>query len=147
MKLGLIGHGNIGQELTRLMAVDELFSSVETTTLVRPGRSADADQVETIEALLAAKPDLVIEAAGHEAVEAFVQPVLSTSTDVVVTSVGALAEDRLRAILETSAKENRARLIMPSGAIGGIDMRIDSVRPPDWRPNKVPRSYTRLNST
>ncbi len=30
---------------------------------------------------------------------------------------------------------------------GGIDIRIDSVRPPDCRPNNVPRSYIRLNST
>jgi hypothetical protein len=30
---------------------------------------------------------------------------------------------------------------------GGSDIRIDSVRPPDCRPNEVPRSYTRLNST
>ena len=30
---------------------------------------------------------------------------------------------------------------------GGMDIRIDSVRPPDCRPNKVPRSNTRLNST
>ena len=32
-------------------------------------------------------------------------------------------------------------------ASGGIDNRIDSVRPPDWRPKCVPRSQTRLNST
>ena len=30
---------------------------------------------------------------------------------------------------------------------GGSDIRIDSVRPPDCRPNSVPRSNTRLNST
>ena len=30
---------------------------------------------------------------------------------------------------------------------GGSDMRMDSVRPPDCRPNRVPRSHTRLNST
>ena len=32
-------------------------------------------------------------------------------------------------------------------ASGGIDINIDSVRPPDCRPNSVPRSHTRLNST
>jgi hypothetical protein len=30
---------------------------------------------------------------------------------------------------------------------GGSDIRMDSVRPPDCRPNEVPRSYTKLNST
>ena len=30
---------------------------------------------------------------------------------------------------------------------GGIDIRMDSVRPPDWRPKCVPRSQTKLNST
>ncbi len=33
------------------------------------------------------------------------------------------------------------------GTAGGIDSRIDSVRPPDCRPKCVPRSHTRLNST
>ena len=32
-------------------------------------------------------------------------------------------------------------------ARGGIDIRIDSVRPPDCKPKCVPRSQTRLNST
>jgi hypothetical protein len=31
--------------------------------------------------------------------------------------------------------------------VRGSDMRIDSMRPPVLRPNTVPRSYTRLNST
>ena len=30
---------------------------------------------------------------------------------------------------------------------GGMDSKIDSVRPPDWRPKCVPRSHTKLNST
>ena len=32
-------------------------------------------------------------------------------------------------------------------ASGGMDNKIDSVRPPDCRPKCVPRSHTRLNST
>ena len=32
-------------------------------------------------------------------------------------------------------------------ACGGMDSKIDSVRPPDCRPKCVPRSHTRLNST
>ena len=32
-------------------------------------------------------------------------------------------------------------------ASGGSDMSIDSVRPPDWSPKSVPRSWRRLNST
>ncbi len=32
-------------------------------------------------------------------------------------------------------------------ASGGIDIKMDSVRPPDCKPKCVPRSHTRLNST
>jgi hypothetical protein len=32
-------------------------------------------------------------------------------------------------------------------ASGGIDAKIDSVRPPDCKPKCVPRSKTKLNST
>ena len=35
----------------------------------------------------------------------------------------------------------------PSSTSGGMDIRMDSVRPPDCRPKCVPRSQTRLNST
>ena len=37
MRLGLIGYGNIGRELTRLMSADENYSAVDTVILVRPG--------------------------------------------------------------------------------------------------------------
>lgn len=122
MKLGLIGYGNIGCELVRLMTRDELFSQVETTALVRPGRRASISHVHSIEDLLATSPGLVIEAAGHGAVEAYVGPCLAAGVDVVVASVGALADDALRSDLASAAMKGGARLILPSGAIGGIDM-------------------------
>jgi hypothetical protein len=32
-------------------------------------------------------------------------------------------------------------------AVRGMDIRMDSIRPPVFKPKVVPRSYTRLNST
>lgn len=122
MKLGIIGHGNIGRELTRLMAAEELFSAVEATALVRPGRAAAIAHVHSVEALLATGPDFIVEAAGHDAVKTCMGPCLAAGIDVAVASVGALADAFLRNDLEAAAVKGGARLIIPSGAIGGIDM-------------------------
>lgn len=122
MKLGLIGYGNIGRDLVHMMAEDDLYAAVATTVLVRPGRSEGAAQVESVSEFLRSDPDLVVEAAGHNAVETYVGHCLSAGIDVVVASVGALADDTLQTALETAARKGGARLILPSGAIGGTDM-------------------------
>ena len=41
----------------------------------------------------------------------------------------------------------RVRRWLPFLTIGGIDNKMDSLRPPDCKPKCVPRSQTRLNST
>jgi aspartate dehydrogenase len=78
--------------------------------------------VTTLDALLAARPDLVAEAAGQEAVRAHGAEVLAGGCDLVVTSVGALADEDLHARLRQAANEGGARLIISPGAIGAIDM-------------------------
>jgi len=73
------------------------------------------------DALLAARPDVVLEAASHEAVHEHLVPMLEAGVGVVVLSAGALAEDALRAAAEQAARRSGARLYVPSGGIGGLD--------------------------
>jgi aspartate dehydrogenase len=73
------------------------------------------------EALVAARPDLVIEAASHDAVREHVEKLLDQRIPVMVLSGGALADDALRGRLEHAARANRALLYVPSGGIGGLD--------------------------
>jgi aspartate dehydrogenase len=74
-----------------------------------------------VQALIAARPGVVIEAASHDAVREHVEPLLSAGIAVIVLSGGALCDDALRARLERASKERRAPLYVPSGGIGGLD--------------------------
>ena len=136
MRLGLIGFGNIATTLLSLMAETKL--RLEHLTLLVLPEQADATRsridtsfaglaggfevVTDAGALLAGKPGLVIECAGHGAVAAHVPPVLRAGTSVVLVSIGALADAALEKDLRTAARDGNARLILPSGAIGGIDL-------------------------
>ena len=132
MHLGLIGYGNIARVLASLLK-DEPVTRL--TVLVRPGRAeavarevrascaaSDVLVVETLDAVLRDAPDIVVECAGQGAVETMAGPLLEAGLPVVVASIGALADDALRMRLERIASSAGGRLILPAGAIGGIDL-------------------------
>lgn len=73
------------------------------------------------EALLAVRPQAVVEAASHDAVREHLVPLLDAGTSVVVLSAGALADDRLRRDAEAAAARSGALFYVPSGGIGGLD--------------------------
>lgn len=72
-------------------------------------------------ALLALRPQVVLEAASHEAVREHLVEFLSRGIGVVVLSAGALADDALRHAAERAAEASGALLYVPSGGIGGLD--------------------------
>lgn len=136
MRLSLIGFGNIATTLLGLMAETKLRLE-HLTVLVLPELAEEAraridtsfaglaDGFEVVthaDALLASKPGLVVECAGHGAVAAHVPPVLQAGISVVLVSIGALADAALEKDLRAAARDGNARLILPSGAIGGIDL-------------------------
>lgn len=71
--------------------------------------------------LAATRPDVVIEAASHDAVREHLVGLLSSRIAVIVLSGGALVDDELRAKAEKAAEENRVLLYVPSGGIGALD--------------------------
>jgi len=73
------------------------------------------------EALLALRPDAVVEAASHDAVREHLVPLLDAGVGVVVLSAGALADDALRQAAERASGRGGALLYVPSGGIGGLD--------------------------
>jgi len=72
-------------------------------------------------ALLAERPEAVIEAASHDAVREHLVPLLEAGVSVVVLSAGALADDDLRLRAEAAAAKTGALFHVPSGGIGGLD--------------------------
>jgi aspartate dehydrogenase len=71
--------------------------------------------------LLEQNPDVVLEAASHEAVREHLVRFLEHGISVIVLSAGALTDDRLRHDAEAAAEKSGALLYVPSGGIGGLD--------------------------
>jgi len=74
-----------------------------------------------LKALLAKKPDVVVEAASHDAVREYGEGILRKKIALILLSGGALSDDALRAHLERAAWKSGALLYVPSGGIGGLD--------------------------
>lgn len=135
MRLGLIGFGNIATTLLGLLAegapLEHLSVLLLPETAEGARRRLDGDLkavakgytlVEDAAGLLADRPDLVVECAGHAAAAAHGPAVLRAGTDLVLVSIGALADPALEASLKTAAAEGGARLVLPAGAVGAIDL-------------------------
>lgn len=121
IRVGAIGWGAIGRTLGRVL--DARGASV-VAALVRqraaPG-AGDPPRVTSVDALLGAGVDVVVECAGHGALREHGARVLAAGRDLLVASVGALADPALQAALESAARAGGARLLVPSGALGGLD--------------------------
>ena len=121
MRLGLIGHGAIGRAIVeRLDAEDALASLAGVLVRSDPATDPGVPVFRALDALLAARPEIVIEAAGHDAVAALGPAILERGADLVIAAVGALADSRVAERLE-AAQSGGGRVIVPPGAIAGLD--------------------------
>ncbi len=130
LKLGMIGMGAIGKETLRCLSrpdagIDDGPTGVTlVATLVSdPSRHAGSRYpiVSDVASLLAARPDLVVEAASQAAFRTLVPQVLAAGCDVIAGSVGALADHAVMASIVAAAQTGGSRLSIPSGALAGID--------------------------
>jgi aspartate dehydrogenase len=85
------------------------------------GREFGVPYSASRDTLVAARPDVVVEAASHAAVREHAEAFLENGIAVILLSGGALHDDALRERLERAAKKSRALLYVPSGGIGGLD--------------------------
>lgn len=128
MRIGLIGFGTVGRAVAELVASGVAGEAALVGVLVRdPRRYAGSELVRgarfvrTAGELVALRPAIVVEAAGHGAVRDHVPPVLEAGIDVLAISVGALADESMLARLRTAAEAGGSRLRVVPGAIGGLD--------------------------
>ena len=127
MKLALIGFGGLGSIVAAHLARDTDVTFVAVAARERQRAAVEAvlgpvAVVNTPAALLALKPELVIECASHEAFRHYAEPVLRSGIDLLAVSVGVLADAPYRAHLLEVAAESGASLQIPAGAIGAIDV-------------------------
>lgn len=126
--VALIGFGAIGRSLARTLR-DHGTKVRIVAVLVRPGHAPAPDvlpagvrRVESLDALLAGHPDVVVECAGHEALREYGPSALDAGKDLLVASVGALADAKVEAALRAAAARGGARVLLPSGALGALDI-------------------------
>lgn len=135
-RLGIIGCGGIA-ELVLTTLARELSTPLAQVSILASPRSKDKARAlldklgarfaasrtahTAIADFLADKLDTVAECASHIAVRDHGPAILASGCDLVIISIGALADDGLRARLNDAAKAGGARLVLPPGAVGGID--------------------------
>lgn len=125
-RVGILGLGAMGHQLVHSLCAEPL-ANTSLAVLARHGvieqsLAAQVDVFTELEALLRWKPHWVVECSGHEAVINAVPTLLEHGVDVVLASVGALADPDLRATLAAASHKGRAKLGYVAGAIGGLDV-------------------------
>ena len=122
-QIGVIGFGAIGRDLTDRL----LREGHGVTVLLRPGSASraavprDVRTVCDVASLIAAGPALVVETAGQAALTGLAPDLLSAGVSVVAASTGSLGDPAVFAGLESAARRGGSRLVVPAGALGGLD--------------------------
>lgn len=127
--IAVIGAGALAKifctQTQRLLADDYRIVAIMARTPEHASALAqtlDADACTSIEELLSGFPDIVVEFAGRDAVKEYALPVLEHGSDLVIASIGALADDQFRSDLTKCAGKNHRKVYLPNGAIGALDL-------------------------
>lgn len=128
MRIGLLGGGVIARLVLEHIRAGRMPGEVVAIAGRGPAsrgralaRAFGVRYVVGAEALAAERPDVVVEAASHDAVREHGEALLGRGIALIVLSGGALADDALRGRLERAAQAHDALLYVPSGGIGGLD--------------------------
>ena len=129
MKLALLGGGTIARlVLSHLRAgglpgveVLAICGRSPTSPSAALAKEFSIRHVLGARQLIDTSPEVVLEAASHEAVRDHLVDLLEAGISVIVLSAGALADDRLFAEAVRVAARSGATLYVPSGGIGGLD--------------------------
>lgn len=125
-RVAVIGYGSIGRRLVAMLRATIGDARAIGVLAHHPGdalRSALAPSAifADLDALIAWRPTLVVECATQDVVATCVARVLAAGIDVVVVSVGALADPALRRAIDEGSRTGGGRLTWVSGALGGLD--------------------------
>lgn len=120
LKIAVIGYGAIGSFVVEHLK-SEATIEVCGVFSIPQAEACSVPVVDSVEALLAMQPDLVVECAGHQGLKDSGEAVIRHGTDLLVVSVGALADATLERSLRNAAANGGGRLLIPGGALGGID--------------------------
>jgi aspartate dehydrogenase len=132
LSVGLLGCGNIGHIIAeykgswKIVALyDKVPERAQELSLVSGGMP-----YENFEDFINAPFDLVVEAASGKAVRMYAESILVHDKDIVVMSVGALADPVFRSDVISVARRQKKKIRIPSGAITGLDnIKVGQIAP------------------
>lgn len=122
--IGLIGCGAVGMKVIEVLSRQQGYKLTLLKGRTTPDLPSVVTVVSSLEQLLACNPELVLEMTTTEAFPSLVTPLLAAGIDVIAASIGALADPQLLIDLARIAASSGARLILPAGAVGGLDYLI-----------------------
>jgi aspartate dehydrogenase len=151
LRLAFVGWGAIATRTAELLSerqapVDIVAVAVRDAAKPRPGLPAGAHLISAPDELAGLDLDMVIEAAGRASVPVWGEAALRHARRLAVSSTSAFCNEALLGRLVEVARGNGSQLVIPPGALGGMDalaaasaVRIDAVvhsivKPPRaWR--------------
>ena len=124
--LGLIGCGAIGSVVVDAVLNGELdqfdLAGILDLHSNEKIEQAKVPFVDNIDDLIHLGPDIILEAAGHQALYDYGVKVVSAGIDFIPMSLGAFANADFAEDIQNKAGDNQARIFIPSGAIGCLDI-------------------------
>ena len=134
-KIAILGCGAIGTQIA--LAIDSGKIPAQLTQIYDKSKEAAEKLlsklnnkpmiVENSHLLSTGPVDLVVETASQQAVKDVALSVLQNKKDLMIMSVGALLDESIFDVLTDACKEFNKQIILPSGAIAGLDA-IKSVK-------------------
>lgn len=130
MRIGLIGLGSIGGALAEAAAREDGVELVAALVAgsARTRAPGSPPCVASLDALLAARPEVVIECAGQTALGEHGLRVLRQGVDLVPASLGLFADDAVLHGFRESARAGDSRIRLSSGAVAGVDGLLAAAR-------------------
>jgi aspartate dehydrogenase len=153
IEVGLIGCGGIAHDLVE--SINRLAPPRPLSIVASFARPQGPDSrrqslggielASSLAALLDRRPRIVAEVASQAAVRDYGPTVLRSGADLLVVSTGALADAATYSSLKTAAHDGHSRLMIPAGAIGGLDvvgaLRLGGLSQVVYRSVKPPRAW------
>jgi len=129
LNLGIIGCGNIGRTIIRAIYEGKIDCKVIGVFDVnKDGYNALSDEIkkqlkffDDFDKFIKEDANLILEAASQQAVKEYAVNVLKHDKNLMLMSVGALADKNLSDEIRRIAKAKNLKIYIPSGAIVGID--------------------------
>ena len=132
IRVGLLGCGNVG----RIIAKEHVGVEIAALHDRIPEKAEEAAKIcgarvyRDFPSFVRSGIDIVVEAASVAAVKEHAEDILTNGKDLVVLSVGALADPEFRDRITTLAAEKGRRIHVPSGAILGLDnLKVGQIAP------------------